>query len=86
MRRSILLLLLPLLACQTKPSQPVPVVGPTSDVARLAGEWDGFYESDDGSRGGSIDFHLKAGSDSAVGDVLTSALAGALLPWMRQSW
>lgn len=70
MRRSILLLLVPLLACHSKPSQPIPVVGASNDVARMAGEWDGFYESDDGTRGGSIDFHLKAGSDSAVGDVL----------------
>ena len=36
----------------------------------LAGEWDGTYEADDGSRGGSIDFHLKAGQDTATGDVL----------------
>jgi hypothetical protein len=58
------------LACSSAPSQPVPMVGTPGDIAALAGEWDGSYESDDGSRGGSIDFHLRAGSDTAHGDVL----------------
>lgn len=59
-----------ILACSSAPSQPVPVVGTPGDVAALAGEWDGTYESDDGSRIGSIDFHLRAGTDTATGDVL----------------
>jgi hypothetical protein len=58
------------LACHSAPSQPVPVVGSPGDVAALAGEWDGSYEADDGSRSGSIDFHLRVGSDTATGDVL----------------
>jgi hypothetical protein len=45
-------------------------MGAPGDVMALAGEWDGTYEADDGSRGGSIDFHLRAGSDTATGDVL----------------
>jgi hypothetical protein len=59
-----------LLACHSSPSQPVPILGRPGDVAAMAGEWDGTYQADDGSRGGSIDFHLRAGSDTALGDVL----------------
>lgn len=71
MRHTLLLLLAAgLLACHSAPSQPVPVVGSPSELAAMAGEWAGFYESDDGARGGSIDFHLQAGSDTAYGDVL----------------
>jgi hypothetical protein len=70
--RSALPLLLSsiVLACSSAPSQPVPVIGAPGDVMALAGEWDGTYEADDGSRGGSIDFHLQAGKDTATGDVL----------------
>lgn len=70
MRRIPLLLSATLLACHPAPSQPVPVAGGAAELAALAGEWTGFYESDDGSRGGSIDFSLEAGSDTAHGDVL----------------
>jgi hypothetical protein len=70
MRRALFLLGACLLGCHSSPSQPVPVIGTATDIAAMAGEWDGFYESDDGSRGGSIDFHLRAGSDTARGDVL----------------
>lgn len=59
-----------IVACSSAPSHPVPVVGAPGDVAALAGEWDGSYEADDGSRAGSIDFHLRAGKDTAIGDVL----------------
>jgi len=46
---------------------PVPVAG---DTNLLAGEWDGTYVSQETGRSGSIVFHLKAGTDSAYGDVL----------------
>ena len=46
---------------------PVPVAGNTS---LLAGQWDGTYSSRETGRTGSIVFHLKAGTDSAYGDVL----------------
>jgi hypothetical protein len=46
------------------------MVGAASDVNALIGQWDGSYDSNDGSRTGSIDFHLKAGADTATGDVL----------------
>jgi hypothetical protein len=70
MRASAAVLGILLAACHSAPSSPVPLVGAPDDLARLAGEWDGTYEADDGSRGGSIDFHLKAGRDTALGDVL----------------
>ena len=57
-------------ACHSAPSQPVPVAGTPGDVMALAGEWAGTYEADDGARAGSIDFHLRAGSDTAFGDVI----------------
>jgi hypothetical protein len=57
-------------ACRSAPSQPVPITGAPSAIQSLVGEWDGSYEADDGSRTGSIDFHLRAGSDTAFGDVV----------------
>jgi hypothetical protein len=57
-------------ACYSAPSQPVPVSGAPAAIQSLAGEWDGSYEADDGSRTGSIDFHFRAGSDTAFGDVV----------------
>jgi hypothetical protein len=46
---------------------PVPVAG---DTRMLEGEWEGTYSSEQTGRTGSILFHLKAGTDSAYGDVL----------------
>lgn len=46
---------------------PVPVVGPTES---LEGQWDGTYSSQQTGRTGSILFRLKAGTDSAFGDVV----------------
>jgi hypothetical protein len=46
---------------------PVPVVGPTES---LEGEWEGTYVSEQTGRTGSILFRLKAGTDSAYGDVV----------------
>jgi hypothetical protein len=59
-----------LLACHSGPSQPVPVIGAPGEIKALAGEWNGTYEAEDGSRGGSIAFNLEAGHDTATGDVL----------------
>jgi hypothetical protein len=64
-----------LVGCSTAPTTPVPVRGTPADVAALAGEWDGVYESDDGTRRGVIDFHLQAGRDTAYGDVLLTPRA-----------
>jgi hypothetical protein len=49
------------------PGTPVPVAG---DVQVLAGEWEGSYSSVETGRSGSIVFRLKAGTDSAFGDVV----------------
>jgi hypothetical protein len=53
-------------AC-TYQSTPVPVTG---DTRMLEGKWEGTYSSEETGRTGSIVFELKAGTDSAWGDVL----------------
>src|SRR5258708_11422336 len=58
------------LAACAGPSPPVPVVGAPSDVAQLAGEWEGQYSSVETGRSGSIFFHIAPGTDSSHGDVL----------------
>lgn len=45
----------------------VPVAG---DASRLAGRWEGEFRSSDGRRTGSIVFELRAGRDTAYGDVM----------------
>ena len=47
-----------------------PVNGPPIAVARLAGEWQGDYSSAESGRRGVIAFRLRAGSDTAEGDVI----------------
>ena len=49
------------------PGTPVPVAGNTQ---LLAGEWEGTYSSEQTGRTGAITFSLKAGTDSAFGDVV----------------
>ena len=56
------------------PATPVPVGGTTADLSSLAGEWSGEYSSIESGRSGSIVFRLKAGTDSATGDVMMSAM------------
>lgn len=60
------------LGCSANPD-PVLVIGASADVSRLAGEWYGEYSSTESGRAGSIVFALRAGSDSAFGDVLMAA-------------
>jgi hypothetical protein len=55
--------------CAAKPA-PVPVLGDPSDLRALAGEWEGEYSSRETGRSGSIVFTLRAGRDSAAGDVV----------------
>lgn len=50
-----------------------PVSGSGPSVSRLAGDWQGDYSSIQSGRRGVINFHLKAGADTAVGDVLMQA-------------
>ena len=47
----------------------VPVMGPTSDLNALIGEWSGDYSNPETGRSGSIAFSLKVGKDTAVGSV-----------------
>lgn len=46
---------------------PIPVMG---DARMLQGEWEGSYLSRESGRSGSIMFQLKAGADSAYGDIV----------------
>ena len=49
---------------------PVPLVGPSSDVTALTGEWTGEYSSGESGRSGSITFTLRPAGDTAFGDVV----------------
>jgi hypothetical protein len=62
---------------------PVPVVGTSSDVSALAGDWVGEYSSSESGRSGSISFSLQSATDSAVGDVvmIPTGLGSPLSPW-----
>lgn len=51
-------------------ANPVPVGGAPDEVAQLAGEWEGSYTSAATGRSGLIHFDLRAGSDTAFGEVL----------------
>ena len=57
------------IGCSTT-SAPVPVEGTASNLAALAGHWEGTYESEATGRTGSIIFDLVAGEDHAHGDVV----------------
>lgn len=54
-----------------------PVSGPASSVSRLVGDWSGDYSSIESGRRGLISFHLKAGADTAVGDVIMQSSSDA---------
>lgn len=55
---------------------PVPIAGTATDLQALAGEWSGEYWSAETGRSGSIVFRLRAGTDSASGDVIMSPARG----------
>lgn len=75
-----------LAACAANPA-PVPVVGPSADVATLAGEWTGDYSSAESGRSGSISFTLRSAADSAFGDVvmIPAAWGRPLTPWRGEA-
>lgn len=56
-------------ACAANPS-PVPIAGTARDLDALAGAWEGEYVSGETGRSGNITFTLRAGADSAFGDVV----------------
>jgi hypothetical protein len=80
------LLVLALSACGASRA-PVALVGATSDVSALAGEWAGDYSSAESGRSGSISFTLRAAGDSAFGDVvmIPSAWGRPLAPWRQEN-
>jgi hypothetical protein len=55
---------------------PLRMEGEPTALAALAGEWDGQYWENHGDRHGMISFMLKAGTDSAFGDVIMSSPFG----------
>lgn len=64
-----MLLLTVLAACRYQPT-PVLLQGSPGDIAALAGRWDGEYSSTQTGRTGGITFTVRAGTDTAYGDVL----------------
>jgi len=79
-------LALTLSACGASRS-PVPLVGASSDVSALTGEWAGDYSSAESGRSGSISFTLRAAGDSAFGDVvmIPSAWGRPLMPYRENA-
>jgi len=69
-------------ACVSR-QQPVNVVGASSDVTALTGQWAGDYSSAESGRSGSISFNLRNAGDSAFGDVVMvpAGLNRPLAPW-----
>jgi hypothetical protein len=85
-RSAAALLTLAFTACGASRT-PVPLVGPAADIEVLAGEWAGDYSSAATGRSGSISFTLRAGGDSAFGDVvmIPSGLGRPLMRWRQQN-
>lgn len=66
----------------------MPVSGPAPAVSRLVGEWQGDYSSVESGRRGIIAFRLRAGADTAEGDVIMQSRVdydpsapNASIPW-----
>lgn len=49
---------------------PVPLRGSPAEISRLAGRWDGEFWSDESGRRGTLLFTIRAGTDTALGDVV----------------
>jgi len=79
---AIVLALAAVTGCAGKPAA-VPVQASSADMRGLAGRWEGQYNSNQTGRGGSIVFTLKAGTDSAEGDVVMIP-TGTNRPIMRE--
>jgi hypothetical protein len=64
---------------------PVPVLGPSSAVPSLVGEWVGDYSSSQSGRSGSISFSLRTAQDTAFGDVvmIPTGWGRPLQPWQQ---
>lgn len=62
-------------ACRYQPT-PVPLLGERADISALQGEWSGEYTSLDSRRSGSITLTIRAGTDTAFGEVVMTAPSG----------
>jgi len=82
----VLTLFVGLTACGGSRSH-VPMVGTSSDLSTLAGEWAGDYSSAESGRSGSISFTLRTATDSAFGDVtmIPAGLGRPLQPWRGEN-
>jgi hypothetical protein len=58
-----------LVACASSPTQ-VEMKGGDTDLAQLAGEWEGSYNGIDSGRSGPVSFKLQLGRHTADGTVL----------------
>jgi hypothetical protein len=63
------------IACRYQPT-PVALQGAPADIAALQGEWSGEYSSPDSRRSGSITLTIRAGTDTAFGDVVMVTSGG----------
>ena len=81
-----MLLVLALTACGAS-RPPVPLVGASTDVGALTGDWAGDYSSAESGRSGSISFTLRSTVDSAFGDVvmIPTAWGRPLVPWRQEN-
>jgi hypothetical protein len=80
MRALALVLAATAAACRYVPS-PIPVAGTEADLAALAGEWTGDYSGTESGRSGTITFSLRAGTDSAYGDVFMVPRGNGNMPF-----
>jgi hypothetical protein len=69
-RLAICAALLTTAACGPTVVMKTPVSGPAPVVSRLVGEWQGDYNSVESGRRGLIAFRLRAGADTAEGEVI----------------
>jgi hypothetical protein len=76
-----------LAACLAGPqAAPVPLEGTATDLSMLAGTWTGSYRSETTGRHGTVIFRLRAGEDTARGEVeMTFSPALALYGEARKS-
>jgi hypothetical protein len=70
-----LTLVLGAVACRYQPT-PVPLLGDPADISALKGEWSGEYTSLDSRRSGNITLTIRAGKDTAFGDVVMVSSVG----------
>ena len=61
------------LAACARATSTVPVRGSEPAVSQLAGTWSGEYSSEESGRSGSIAFELRAGADTAQGEVVMTS-------------